>query len=159
MFDPKKIEDTRNQTQSWNEKIEKALSKNPERRKASRKADYDRNQEQYIERARVWYMNNKERATERNKAYYHRVRLETLRRYGGNPPSCACCGETEMDFLAVDHINGGGNEHRKSIGSGCLYWWIRRNGFPDGFQILCHNCNQSKGYYGICPHQRIGGDT
>ena len=33
MFDPKKMEDTRNQTQSWNEKIEKTLSKNPERRK------------------------------------------------------------------------------------------------------------------------------
>src|SRR3990172_5579962 len=77
-------------TREWN-------LKNPERRKASRKADYDRNREQYIERARVWYMNNKERATERNKAYYHGVRLETLRRYGGNPPSCACCGETEMD--------------------------------------------------------------
>ena len=33
MFDPKKMEDTRNQTKSWNEKIEKTLSKNPERRK------------------------------------------------------------------------------------------------------------------------------
>ncbi len=33
MFDPKKIEDIRNQTKSWNEKIEKTLSKNPERRK------------------------------------------------------------------------------------------------------------------------------
>jgi methylmalonyl-CoA mutase N-terminal domain/subunit len=33
MFDPKKIEDIRNQTQHWNEKIEKTLSKNPERRK------------------------------------------------------------------------------------------------------------------------------
>jgi methylmalonyl-CoA mutase N-terminal domain/subunit len=33
MFDPKKIEDIRNQTKSWNEKIEKTLSKNPERQK------------------------------------------------------------------------------------------------------------------------------
>jgi methylmalonyl-CoA mutase N-terminal domain/subunit len=33
MFDPKKIEDIRNQTQSWNGKVEKTLSKNPERKK------------------------------------------------------------------------------------------------------------------------------
>ena len=33
MFDPKKIEDIRNQTKEWNAKIEKTLSKNPERRK------------------------------------------------------------------------------------------------------------------------------
>ena len=33
MFDPKKIEDLRKQTQSWNGKVEKTLSKNPERKK------------------------------------------------------------------------------------------------------------------------------
>jgi len=33
MFDPKKIEEIRNQTKGWNERIEKTLSKNPERRK------------------------------------------------------------------------------------------------------------------------------
>ena len=33
MFDPKKIEDIRKQTKGWNERIEKTLSKNPERRK------------------------------------------------------------------------------------------------------------------------------
>ena len=29
MFDPKKIEDLRKETQSWNDKVEKTLSKNP----------------------------------------------------------------------------------------------------------------------------------
>lgn len=33
MFDPKKIEEVRNQTKGWNERIEKTLNKNPERQK------------------------------------------------------------------------------------------------------------------------------
>jgi len=33
MFDPKKIEEIRSQTKGWKEKVEKTLSKNPERRK------------------------------------------------------------------------------------------------------------------------------
>jgi len=33
MFDSKKIEDIRNQAKNWNDKVEKTLSKNPERRK------------------------------------------------------------------------------------------------------------------------------
>ena len=34
-----------------------------------------------------------------------------------------------------------------------LVIWIKKNNFPKGFQILCHNCNQTKGYYGKCPHE------
>ena len=22
------------------------------------------------------------------------------------------------------------------------------------FQVLCHNCNMSKGFYGYCPHEK-----
>lgn len=34
-------------------------------------------------------------------------------------------------------------------------WWLRRNNYPNGFQVLCHNCNMAKGFYGKCPHQSI----
>lgn len=30
--------------------------------------------------------------------------------------------------------------------------WLKKNDYPKGFQILCHNCNMSKGFYGYCPH-------
>src|ERR1019366_4483037 len=33
--------------------------------------------------------------------------------YGGK---CACCGETERIFLTIDHIGGGGAEHRRQFG-------------------------------------------
>ena len=85
-----------------------------------------------------------------------KLREETMLRYGGNPPRCQCCQESTRQFLAIDHINGGGCKHRKQLGSFGVnfYAWLRRNGWPDGYQVLCHNCNLAKGYYGACPHQQ-----
>jgi hypothetical protein len=86
-----------------------------------------------------------------------KIRLEVLSHYSGGTPKCACCGEREIDFLTIDHVNGGGSAHRRSLGgargSG-IYPWLRRNDYPDGFQVLCMNCNFAKGKYGTCPHQR-----
>lgn len=84
-----------------------------------------------------------------NNARRKRIRLEVLQRYGGK---CTCCGENQMEFLAIDHINNNGAQHRRETKYGNLPVWIRQNGYPSGFQILCHNCNLSKGFYGKCPH-------
>jgi hypothetical protein len=83
---------------------------------------------------------------------FHRRRRETvIAHYGGR---CACCGETEFEFLAIDHTNGGGEQHRAEVGQGSnMIGWLIDNGFPDGFRVLCHNCNQALGYYGRCPHE------
>jgi len=54
--------------------------------------------------------------------------------------------------MSLDHINGGGVAHRKERGIP-LTQWLVRNGYPDGFRVLCHNCNQALGAYGYCPHQ------
>jgi hypothetical protein len=80
------------------------------------------------------------------------MRLLVLKHYGGDPPRCACCGEAFAEFLSLDHIAGGGRQHRKTIAT--RWWeWIIRNKFPDTFRVLCHNCNQAIGVYGYCPHQ------
>lgn len=78
-----------------------------------------------------------------------RRRMRVLENYG---LSCACCGEGHIEFLAIDHINGGGSKQKKTLGNLHIYSWIIRNGFPKGFQTLCHNCNSAKGFYGKCPH-------
>lgn len=95
---------------------------------------------------------NRERRRETQRTCRQRTRKECLAHYGGK---CACCGETESAFLGIDHINGGGGKHRKSLGHWGVnfYAWLRREGWPDGYQVLCHNCNQAKGYYGVCPHR------
>lgn len=88
--------------------------------------------------------------------YARRLRLKVLRHYGGEPPSCAClgCDETRFEFLAIDHVDGGGRKHRQEI-TGGIYRWLVRSGFPDGYRVLCHNCNQALGNFGYCPHQRL----
>lgn len=86
------------------------------------------------------------------------VRIEGLTHYSQGIPHCACCGETTVEFLSFDHINGGGRKHaeeRRKLGEpGPLSTWLKKNNFPEGYQVLCHNCNQARGYYGVCPHQR-----
>lgn len=80
-----------------------------------------------------------------------KLRDEVIAAYGG--PRCVCCGETTPEFLQLDHTNNDGGEHRKAVGTGArLYVWLRKHGFPPGFQVLCANCNYAKGQYGRCPH-------
>ena len=72
---------------------------------------------------------------------------------------CRCCGETEPLFLTLDHVEGNGNEHKRSIGSRGtkdLYRWIIKHDFPvDMFCVLCFNCNCGRARNGgICPHSK-----
>lgn len=85
----------------------------------------------------------------RIKAQRNKQRREVIEHYGGK---CTCCGESIFEFLQLDHINNDGAAHRKQIGKG-MYGWVIRNGFPEGFQVLCTNCNLAKAHYGQCPHQ------
>lgn len=69
---------------------------------------------------------------------------------------CACCGEGMLEFLTIDHVDGGGHKHRRTgeIGNGgdAFYRWLVKEGLPAGYQTLCWNCNSAKGIYGACPH-------
>lgn len=87
--------------------------------------------------------------------YQKSVQIEVIRHYGGE---CNCCGESELAFLAIDHIGGGGMRHRKEIGiSGGprFYMWIRKNKYPKNLRILCHNCNQATSWGRKCPHELL----
>jgi hypothetical protein len=45
-----------------------------------------------------------------------RLRLIVLSHYSGGTPCCACCGESYMEFLAIDHVNGRGRAERGKFG-------------------------------------------
>ena len=111
-------------------------------------------------RQRDYNAAHKEQIREKSKIYNRtrgrKEKIETLQHYSSNIPSCACCGETIIEFLCIDHINGDGNKHRKEIGlthGAKMYQWLKKNNYPKGFQVLCCNCNTAKGLYGQCPHQ------
>jgi hypothetical protein len=80
------------------------------------------------------------------------IKAKVMKAYGGK---CECCGEDRFEFLTIDHIKGNGSKHRKEInGMGeRLYWWLQREKFPNGFRVLCFNCNCSRGAFGYCPHK------
>ena len=83
----------------------------------------------------------------------HRARnlkdkLQAFRQYGG---VCVCCGEEHSECLTIDHINNDGAVHRKTLKGTPIYRWLRQQGYPAGFQVLCWNCNFAK-QFGPCPH-------
>jgi len=101
------------------------------------------------------------------KKFYHFKWRENLRHlvlghYSNQTFQCACCGESEQDFLVIDHIvNGQGNQHRRAIFCQTnargyrMHRWLVKNSFPEGFQVLCANCNSSKGKHGECVHKML----
>jgi hypothetical protein len=83
-----------------------------------------------------------------------KTRMQALCAYGGKYPKCTCCGESEIKFLVIDHIDGCGLKRRKIEGSGSpLYIFLHARHYPAGYQVLCHNCNAAKEAYGKCPHK------
>lgn len=96
----------------------------------------------------------------RGRDYWVALRDEVIMAYGGY--RCACCGEAERAFLTIDHIFNDGAKHRRSMGysgngegaSSATLSWLKKHGFPAGFQVLCSNCNFGKFINkGVCPHK------
>ena len=111
--------------------------------------------EKQREYQRNWKKKNKIKARNYAKEYARKQRLDTLLHYSNEGLRCACCGEEEVAFLALDHIEGGGNKHRKEIGVSSIFGYLKARGYPKGYQVLCHNCNMAKGFNGICPHKKL----
>jgi len=153
-----------------NMRIAEIKKKNPEKYKELNDAWREKNKDKraiYIaeyrgknkERVAQWAKNSNEKHKEeirvRQKAYVAELRREVLSHYSGGDMQCACCGEKIDEFLTIDHVGGGGAEHRRlGLRGVAFYLWLKRNEYPDGFRVLCMNCNFSIGIKGYCPHQK-----
>ena len=102
-----------------------------------------------------WRRENRDKWNAYKREWHRANRLEVLLHYSGGELQCCCCGENKIEFLCIDHINRGGTRQRKRLGGGStlIYDWLKKNNFPLGYRVLCHNCNSSLGFYGYCPHQ------
>jgi len=111
--------------------------------------------------------------TRRTKTFGHseetlKIKYQAMLGYskkaGKKKPTCNCCGITELDFLNIDHIKGKNemmkNKTLRKIGYNSrrsgrhLGRWLIKNNFPNGFQVLCFNCNVARELYRVCPHKR-----
>lgn len=81
-------------------------------------------------------------------ARYAKERLKIIEHYTKGKMACVQCGESRFRALCIDHVNADGNIFRKKRTSQQEWRKIIEGGFPDSYQILCHNCNICK-YYEI----------
>lgn len=82
-------------------------------------------------------------------------RLQTLYWYTNGSMKCECCGKDDIRILTFDHIYGGGKKHCESNKIKNLHDYLYYNNYPDGYRVLCWNCNKSYSQYGFCPHNII----
>jgi len=144
-------------TKEMREKMRDAKLKNPVKFWSGKKHPHRGRKKLTLEQKELSLQLRKNKGRIQSKEANKKRRIIVLEYYSGKLPKCACCGESTYEFLSIDHINGGGNKHRKEMGmkngkGGNIYHWLIKNNFPEGYQVLCHNCNMAKGFYGICPH-------
>lgn len=168
---------TKKQKQEYNKKYNKI---HPRDRREYNKEWYLKNKTKAINDSKEYYFNNKEERKKYMKKYreehkdrnileHKRITMDVLSYYSNGNPKCACCGETIIEFLTIDHINGHtendvrvkfiskSQPYYRFIAGYKLYRWLRQNNYPEGYQVLCFNCNCGKNRTNnkVCPHKRI----
>jgi len=123
------------------------------------KKEYDRNRylikrDEILKRTNEYNKNHRKEANERTRRWQLKLKTKVINYYSNKTMKCNCCGESELIFLTIDHINGGGNKHRKEIGM-TFYVWLVNNNYPKEFQVLCMNCNWGRRFNKECPHKNI----
>jgi hypothetical protein len=80
-----------------------------------------------------------EYARKRHQKQYAQLKHEILEKLGSK---CQKCGYPDIRCLDIDHIEGGGNIHRKKIGVGVGYLKDILKGIEKNqYRLLCKNCN------------------
>jgi hypothetical protein len=91
-----------------------------------------------------------QKSNQRGAANRLKVKTEVLTHYGYDGRLLCCwedCLIEDVDVLTLDHLLDDGAAHRSEITGGkyrCgggmnIYYWVKKNGYPQGFQTLCHN--------------------
>jgi hypothetical protein len=106
----------------------------------------------FHERIAIYYAKRGDVYRNRSKVNGARTKFDVLSHHSGNPPFCANpygiheTALTDVGCFTMDHIDGKGLAHRRreKISGGGLCAWLKHNNYPDGFQVLCMNCQRIK---------------
>ena len=125
----------------------KEYAKDPKRINLVGSAEY----KEYIKKYNKEYRNKEGQKDKKNKKTREArslLRLEILNHYSNESLVCCRCGYGDVRALDLDHKENNGGDHRKAIGrrgaTYDIYAQLKRDGFPDGYQVLCRNCNWIK---------------
>jgi hypothetical protein len=96
-----------------------------------------------IKRSQQWQKDNPERHKQYMDKYRHDLKIEALTFYSPiDMPCCSLCGNSNINVLALDHVNNDGNKDTKAGIS--LYNHALLIKDKSQFQTLCFNCNWKK---------------
>ncbi len=164
-FGDEKMSQTDEERKEEKRKYDREYRLRPEVKAKKEKYEKERRQrpenKEYMKKYhKVW--DSKPENKEKRRQYDKDLRLKicsvySKRHSNSDVPCCRCCGEnTDIRFLAVDHIDGRKNlpKEQQNLVGDHLISWLSRNNCPEGYQILCHNCNSAKSFYGKCPHEK-----
>ena len=105
-----------------------------------------------IKRSIKWQKLNRNHLNIWRKAHRFKIKQAVIEKYGGK---CNCCGELNIGFLTMDHINTDGAARKKENVSEVNIFEHLNNKLVDleTYQVLCYNCNCGRYINnGICPH-------
>jgi len=101
------------------------------------------------EKCRQYRADKKEFIKEISRRYHKHIKDTFFEMYGNR---CVCCGETNIEFLTIEHKLGQRGVKKKES-SFRAYISATKEYQPDTYEVLCMNCNHAKGKLGYCPHQ------
>ena len=114
--------------------------------KAMKERYYNKHRNTILERNRKYKKEHPELFRRMAVNWKNKAKLEVIGHYSHGTFQCHHCGYDDIRALSIDHINGGGSKHRKSIKGYLIYAWLRKNNYPEGYQVLCMNCQFIKKY-------------
>jgi len=103
----------------------------------------------------LWREKNYEHFYKQVAARNLEIRKEVLAYYSpGGIVQCVCCSIPNYEFMTIEHSSGNGSKHRKELKRHGVNFlkWLKAQGFPPGYEVLCFNCQYALGTYGKCPH-------
>jgi len=124
--------------------------KNKEKIKAAKHEYYLENKDEIVKRVCLYAKNNRIEHNARGRKTKQKLKVETFSHYCDGDIICKMCNkENDLQILTIDHIDGNGSEHRRELGGSNIgghqfYGWLKKNGYPEGFQVLCFNCQFRK---------------
>jgi hypothetical protein len=121
----------------WTKEYEKNWQKEYRLKHKDKIKEYNKN----------WRLKNPERNNELGRIERDRLKLDVLNNYSNGDIKCTHCRFNDIRALQLDHIyNNGAEERREQFGDRTcagtnFYRWIRKQNYPEGYQVLCANCN------------------